>query len=93
MEEYNPVRTVTKHYHCYNCNQDFKQALNPTEAFSIKCSKCKSDFIEEINNLQNNVPYNPNTSYYDRMYKPEDEAERNGQNSTAQNNYSNQQVF
>ena len=34
-------------YHCYACENNFKQMVNMNDLSSVRCPSCESDFLEE----------------------------------------------
>jgi len=41
------IRRALRAYHCYGCNNDFKEMVNLNDPSSIQCPSCHSDFLEE----------------------------------------------
>ena len=41
------IRQAMRSYHCYACENNFKQMVNMNDLSSVKCPSCDSDFLEE----------------------------------------------
>ena len=41
------IRQAMRSYHCYACENNFKQMVNMNDLSSVKCPSCESDFLEE----------------------------------------------
>ena len=41
------IRQAMRSYHCYACENNFKQMVNMNDLSSVRCPSCDSDFLEE----------------------------------------------
>ena len=47
----NPNRRVQHSYHCYGCENEWRQLVNPSDLTGVQCPSCASEFFEEMNSI------------------------------------------
>ena len=48
----NPNRRAQRSYHCYACQNEWRQLVNPSDITGVQCPSCASEFFEENKSYQ-----------------------------------------
>ena len=48
----NPNRRAQRSYHCYACQNEWRQLVNPSDLAGVQCPSCQSEFFEETKSYQ-----------------------------------------
>jgi DNA-directed RNA polymerase subunit RPC12/RpoP len=51
----NPNRRAQRSYHCYACQNEWRQLVNPSDLAGVQCPSCASEFFEETKSYQQEV--------------------------------------